>query len=125
MFIEEEVKCLKDLHIKTENIFFNNQKYLMESSKVRNAIEKVKSEAEIQIKKNNIKSSNNELTAEANSELNSDLIKTLEVLRKMEKMVLSNNKELGEMSDILLSKNSIIEYPDALAKKNTSASPVK
>jgi len=116
MFIEDEVKCLKDLHIRSENIFFINDKCLMESNKLKNYIEKVKCEVDLQIKRNNIKSK----TKESNSEmfnLSNNLIQTLELLTQVENMINSTSKEVGEMSDILIAKNSFAEFPEVIKHK--------
>jgi len=133
MFIEDEVKCLKDLHIRTENSYFVNQKCLVESNKFKSLIETVKCEIEILIKKNNLKSIlknedsveyteqnkiNELIQIKTFEEMNKNLIYTLDILSEMENMITSNSKELADMSDLLLSKNSFTEYPELIKNAN-------
>ena len=123
MFIEDEVKCLKDLHIRTENIFFINQKSLAESNKFKSSVEMVKCEIDILLKKNDLKSKlNNQSTSDINSEIfiqmNQNLLLTLELISNLEVLMESSTKELEDMSDLLQSKNSFIEYPEVIHKRN-------
>ena len=55
LLLEEQVKSFTDIQEKLENVFLNNQKKLIESSNIRNMIEKIRSEINVSLKENKLK----------------------------------------------------------------------
>ena len=50
--------------------------------------------------------------------MNQNLLLTLELISNLEVLMESSTKELEDMSDLLQSKNSFIEYPEVIHKRN-------
>ena len=114
-YIEEESKNLKEIQSKFENSFVINQKKIIETSNLRNSIEKIKFELNF-MKANQTKSINKdrydliEIENQTINKINIILEQASDILIKLDSYIYINNCLLNEANDLNSKKTGLFEY---------------